>query len=124
MLRTAQSLFERLAPGDLVGLARLPTGVGNVEFTTDRKRVNDALLKVTGSVTNRVGMTKVNISEAWALENNDTSTWQQADRARMRRRDRARARSLRRHRRVRRPQPAERNELAHAHHAFPRSKAC
>lgn len=78
VLRTAQSLFERLAPGDLVGLARLPTGVGNVEFTTDRKRVNDALLKVTGSVTNRAGMTKVNLSEAWALENNDTSTWQQA----------------------------------------------
>ena len=78
VLRTAQSLFERLAPGDLIGLARLPTGVGNVEFTTDRKRVNDALLKVTGSVTSRAGMTKVNISEAWALENNDMSTWQQA----------------------------------------------
>ena len=30
LLRSAQSLFERLAPGDLVGLARLPTGVGNV----------------------------------------------------------------------------------------------
>ncbi|MDP2053945.1 MAG: hypothetical protein Q8L75_09935, partial [Acidobacteriota bacterium] len=34
VLRAAQSLFERLAPGDLVGLARLPLGVGNVEFTT------------------------------------------------------------------------------------------
>lgn len=78
VLRTAQTLFDRLAPGDLVGLARLPTGVGNVEFTSDRKRVTDALLKVTGSVSSRVGMTKVNISEAWALENNDTSTWQQA----------------------------------------------
>jgi len=78
VLRTAQTLFDRLAPGDLVGLARLPTGVGNVEFTSDRKRVTDALLKVNGSVSNRVGMTKVNISEAWALENNDSSTWQQA----------------------------------------------
>ena len=78
VLRTAQSLFDRLAPGDMVGLARLPTGVGNVEFTTDRKRVTDALLRVNGTVTNRVGMTKVNISGAWALENNDTSTWQQA----------------------------------------------
>ncbi len=78
VLRTAQTLFDRLAPGDLVGLARLPTGVGNVEFTSDRKRVTDALLKVTGSVSNRTGMSKVNISEAWALENNDTSTWQQA----------------------------------------------
>jgi VWFA-related protein len=78
VLRTAQSLFERLAPGDLVGLSRLPTGVGNVEFTTDRKRVTDALLKITGTVTNRAGMSKVRISEAWALENNDMSTWQQA----------------------------------------------
>ena len=78
VLRTAQTLFDRLAPGDMVGLARVPTGVGNVEFTTDRKRVTDALLKIGGSVSNRVGMTKVNISEAWALDNNDTATWQQA----------------------------------------------
>jgi len=78
VLRTAQTLFDRLAPGDLVGLARMPTGVGNVEFTADRKRITDALLKVTGSVANRSGFSKVNISEAWALENNDTSTWQQA----------------------------------------------
>ncbi len=49
ILRTAQSLFNRLAPGDLVGLARLPTGVGGVEFTTDRKRVTDGLMKVTGA---------------------------------------------------------------------------
>jgi VWFA-related protein len=78
VLRTAQQLFDRLAPGDMVGLARLPTGVGNVEFTTDRKRVNDALVRITGTVNNRVGMSKVNISEAWALENNDMSTWEQA----------------------------------------------
>ena len=38
----AQSLFERLAPGDLVGLARLPNGIGGVEFTADRKRITDA----------------------------------------------------------------------------------
>ncbi|MGE3491127.1 MAG: VWA domain-containing protein [Vicinamibacterales bacterium] len=78
VLRTAQTLFDRLAPGDLVGLSRIPTGVGSVEFTTDRKRITDALLKVTGTVSNRSGMTKVNISEAWALDNNDTTTWQQA----------------------------------------------
>ncbi|MFA5911785.1 MAG: VWA domain-containing protein [Vicinamibacterales bacterium] len=78
VLRTAQTLFDRLAPGDLVGLARLPTGVGNVEFTSDRKRVAEALLKVSGSVSARAGMAKVNISEAWALENNDTSLWEQA----------------------------------------------
>ncbi|HUQ86971.1 MAG TPA: VWA domain-containing protein, partial [Vicinamibacterales bacterium] len=78
ILRTAQSLFDRLAPGDLVGLARLPTGFGGVEFTTDRKRVTDGLMKVTGAASSRVGMMHINISEAWALENNDPSTFQQA----------------------------------------------
>jgi VWFA-related protein len=78
VLRTAQTLFQRLAPGDLVGLARLPTGVGSVEFTTDRRRVTDSLMRITGAASNRVGATRVNISEAWALENNDPGTFQQA----------------------------------------------
>ena len=78
ILRTAQTLFRRLAPGDLVGLARLPTGVGSVEFTADRKRITDALMRVTGSGSQRVGVTRVYISEAWALENNDPGTFQQA----------------------------------------------
>lgn len=78
LLRTAQTLFDRLAPGDLVGLARIPTGGGGVEFTTDRKRITDGLMRVTGAGSNRIGMTRINISEAWALENNDPSTFQQA----------------------------------------------
>ena len=78
VLRTAQTLFERLAPGDMIGLARIPTGVGSVEFTADRKRIVDGLMKVTGSAGNRVGMMRVNISEAWALESNDPATFQQA----------------------------------------------
>ena len=78
ILRTANSLFERLAPGDLVGLARLPTGFGGVEFTADRKRVTDALMKVTGASSSKLGMMNVNISEAWALENNDEGTFQNA----------------------------------------------
>jgi len=78
ILRTAQSLFDRLAPGDLVGVARLPTGFGGVEFTVDRKRVTDALMKVTGAASSRIGMMHVNISEAWALENNDPGTFQNA----------------------------------------------
>ena len=78
VLRAAQSLFQRLAPGDLVGLARLPTGFGGVEFTTDRQRITDALMKVTGAASVRGGMVRVNISEAWALENNDPGTFQQA----------------------------------------------
>jgi VWFA-related protein len=78
ILRTAQSLFDRLAPGDLVGVARLPNGYGGVEFTADRKRVNDALMRVTGAPSSRVGMMHINISEAWALESNDPGTFQNA----------------------------------------------
>jgi VWFA-related protein len=77
ILRTAQTLFKRLAPGDLVGLARLPTGVGSVEFTADRKRITDGLMRVTGA-SSRIAPTRVYISEAWALDNNDSSTFQQA----------------------------------------------
>jgi VWFA-related protein len=78
VLRSAQTLFQRLAPGDLVGLARIPMGVGSVEFTTDRKRITDSLMRVSGTGSHRVGATRVNISEAWALENNDPGTFQQA----------------------------------------------
>lgn len=78
ILRTAQTLFERLAPGDMIGLARIPTGVGSVEFTADRQRIIDSLMRVTGGGSTRIGVARVNISEAWALENNDPSTFQQA----------------------------------------------
>lgn len=78
VLRTAQLLMDRLAPGDLVGLARLPTGAGGVELTADRTRIASALERVTGSVTARNAGQKVRLSEATALENGDTLLWQQA----------------------------------------------
>ena len=78
VLRTAQTLFERLAPGDLVGLARIPTGVGSVEFTADRKRITDALLRAGGTASRNVGMSRVFISEAWALDSNDAGGFQPA----------------------------------------------
>jgi VWFA-related protein len=78
ILRTAQTLFARLAPGDMVGLARIPSGVGSVEFTADRKRIVDSLMRVTGAATNRMGMSRVYISEAWALETNDAGGFQTA----------------------------------------------
>jgi len=77
LLRAAQALFERLAPGDMVGLARLPNGAGGVEFTADRKRITDALMRVTGAPSGR-GMNQVYISEAWGLENNDEGAFQNA----------------------------------------------
>ena len=78
ILRTAQTLFDRLGPGDMIGLARLPNGTGNVEFTTNRARVTAAMGRITGSVGGRTGMTKLNLSEAWAHESNDLSLWENA----------------------------------------------
>ena len=77
LLRAAQILFDRLAPGDLVGLARVPNGAGGVEFTADRQRITDALMKVTGAPSTR-GNNQVFISEAWGLENNDEGAFQNA----------------------------------------------
>jgi VWFA-related protein len=78
VLRTAETLMDRLAPGDLIGLSRLPGGLGGVEFTADRARVKAALGNVTGTAGGRLGFSKVRISEAWALESNDALTWSQA----------------------------------------------
>ncbi|MEO8681916.1 MAG: VWA domain-containing protein, partial [Vicinamibacterales bacterium] len=78
VLRTAQTLMDRLAPGDLIGLARLPNGAGNVEFTADRARVTTAMQRITGSINGRLGNGRIRISEAWALENGDTATWESA----------------------------------------------
>jgi VWFA-related protein len=78
VLRTAETLMDRMAPGDLIALARLPSGLGGVEFTADRARVKTALGNVTGNAGGRLGTSKVRISEAWALESNDSLTWAQA----------------------------------------------
>jgi VWFA-related protein len=78
IIRTSEMLLEQLAPGDLVGVARLPTGVGSVEFTTDRERVRDALRRPAGSSTGVFGAQQLQISEAYALETGDVDTWQRA----------------------------------------------
>ena len=49
IVRTSEMLLAQLAPGDMVGVARLPTGVGSVEFTVDRRRVIEALRRPAGT---------------------------------------------------------------------------
>lgn len=78
IVRTSEMLLDQLAPGDLVGVARLPTGAGSVEFTTDRRRVREALSRVAGSTAGPINMSQLQISEAYALETGDTDTWQRA----------------------------------------------
>ncbi len=76
VLRTAERVMGALAPGDAVGLARLPTGRGGVEFTTNRDRIRRALSGILGAQSPRSGE-RVRLSEAHALEINDQTTWNQ-----------------------------------------------
>jgi len=77
IIRTSEMLLEQLAPGDLVGLARMPTGTGSVEFTADRARIREALRRPAGAAGGgRLGFgDSVQISEAYALETGDVVTW-------------------------------------------------
>jgi VWFA-related protein len=78
IIRTSEMLLDQLSPGDLVGVARLPSGVGSVEFTADRRRVREALRRPAGTPTQATGMSEIQISEAYALETGDQDTWQRA----------------------------------------------
>lgn len=78
VLRTSEMLLDQLAPGDLVAVARLPTGAGSVEFTTDRRRVREALRRPAGNPSGTFASQQVQVSEAFALETGDIDTWQRA----------------------------------------------
>jgi VWFA-related protein len=74
VLNTAEKLLDTLAPGDLVGLARIPRGIGGVEFTTDRARLRRGLSAVVGMQPS-TRFDTLRVSEAWAYENNDVGMW-------------------------------------------------
>ena len=78
VLRTAERVMAKLPAGDLVGLARLPTGRGGVEFTTDRARIRRALSGTMGAQPSR-SSDRVRLGEAHAFETNDLSTWKQVE---------------------------------------------
>jgi VWFA-related protein len=76
VLQTAERVMNTLAPGDLVGVARLPTGRGGVEFTTNRERVRRALSGVMGGQPARQ-FERVRLGEAHAFDTRDFGTWEQ-----------------------------------------------
>ena len=78
IVRTSEMLLAQLAPGDMVGVARLPTGVGSVEFTVDRRRVIEALRRPAGTSSGPFRTAQVQISEAFGLETGDVDAWQRA----------------------------------------------
>ena len=74
VMNTAGKVLDVLGPGDLVGLARIPSGTGGVDFTTDHVRVRGALERVRGTLPSRRA-DQLRLSEAWAFETNDRFTW-------------------------------------------------
>jgi VWFA-related protein len=75
-LQAAERVMSSLAPGDAIGVARLPTGRGGVEFTTDRERVRRGLRGVMGAQPMRQ-TERVYLSEAHAYDLRDDTTWAQ-----------------------------------------------
>ncbi|HUE89909.1 MAG TPA: VWA domain-containing protein [Vicinamibacterales bacterium] len=75
VLQAADRVMETLAPGDLVGLARLPTGRGGVEFTTNRERIRRALSGIMGGQPRPTD--RVRLGEAHAFDTGDMNTWSQ-----------------------------------------------
>ena len=78
IVRTSEMLLNQLAPGDLVAVARLPSGVGSVEFTVDRRRVLEALRRPAGTSSGPFSTAQVQISEAYGLETGDSDSWNRA----------------------------------------------
>jgi VWFA-related protein len=76
VLRTAEQVMGTLLPGDLVGLSRLPSGRGGVEFTTDRNRIRRALSQQMGMQPQKTSL-EIRLSEAAAFERNDQFVWEQ-----------------------------------------------
>jgi VWFA-related protein len=75
VLRTAERVMNALGPGDLVGVARMPTGRGGVNFTTDRERVRRALSAIMGAQPRATE--RVRLGEAHAFQIGDRATWDQ-----------------------------------------------
>ena len=75
ILRAAESVIERLAGGDLVGLVRIPTGADGVEFTMNRERIRAALRTVAGRREGGVQASAVSLSDASAFVHGAGDGW-------------------------------------------------
>lgn len=77
VLRAAEGLLDRLGAADMVGLARLPTGTGGVEFTTNRNLIREALKPVTGAYVRPPTAETVHLSEAHDFVHGTRDGWPQ-----------------------------------------------
>ena len=74
-MAAAGRFLDRLAPGDRVGLANIPRGGPNVEFTSNLVRVREALGRVVGRESLFRSTRNIGLSEAFSFVSGDTVNW-------------------------------------------------
>jgi VWFA-related protein len=69
----ARRFLDQLTPADRVGLVAFPNGA-NVEFTTDRERISQALMRVVGRGTVfSIGTYSIGVREAFDIDRGDSA---------------------------------------------------
>ncbi|MEZ5292627.1 MAG: VWA domain-containing protein [Vicinamibacterales bacterium] len=67
VMQSALKFLDRLQPGDRVGLVAVPAPGETVDFTTDRMKLREAMLRVSGSMVPQSRRFNISITEAFAL---------------------------------------------------------
>jgi VWFA-related protein len=75
VMAAAGRFLDRLAPGDRVGLANIPRGGPNLDFTSDLARVRQALGRVVGRSSPFRASHNIGLSEAFSFVSGNTMNW-------------------------------------------------
>jgi VWFA-related protein len=75
VMAAAGRFLDRLTPGDRVGLANIPRGGPNVEFTSNLARVREALGRVVGRSSRFQTIYNIGLSEAFSFVSGNTMNW-------------------------------------------------
>src|SRR5512139_1033690 len=75
VMTAAGRFLDRLGPGDRVGLANIPRGGPNLDFTSDLARVRQALGRVVGRSSPFRASHNIGLSEAFSFVSGNTMNW-------------------------------------------------
>src|SRR5512136_70475 len=75
VMTAAGRFLDRLGPGDRVGLANIPRGGPNLDFTSDLARVRQALGRVVGRSSPFRASHNIGLSEAFSFASGNTMNW-------------------------------------------------
>ncbi|MCC6989403.1 MAG: VWA domain-containing protein, partial [Acidobacteria bacterium] len=74
VMQNALTFLERLQPNDRVGLVAIPGPGELVDFTTDRGKLREAMLRVAGRVTPQPRRFNISVTEAFAIYRRSDAT--------------------------------------------------